>query len=669
MNKLNVPSQKRSLFKGLGNSPILPLVILATAIITYNYFWDIMGVDRVLSFSAPTSATVWDMGAFYFELWQITHQFSLHVLFFYLEKGPIGILISPLSLVSNPFVLVYLQTFAISVTALPLYVIANIKLKSKFESLILSISYLLFFGIAGPNWFDLHFQTFFIPLFVTGYLLSLYGKKKLATATLLLSGLVRFQYMIFPFIFFTISLYEEKVNNKNKKVSKIFYIGPLISLLYLASVFIAYHVQGVNLGLTIHETSSSLEQRFTSSIDDKIFTLLLFLSPFLMFPLLSKRWILFVLVYPALMFYSGFSEYYFPSFIYFQYTAMIVPFLFLGVIDVLSSIEFKNKDRMSSKRGIFKRTQLRSRTAIVLVIFVLIIMLGTVYEPYGPLNSYSQTNFDLEKVTNFNISLYEGYSTLVDLIPTNDPYILYQNNMPQVIYRDPSALSAYLFGYAANYTFFIDGHWTSNVDYIIADPYSNWFTASGGNIGVSGSSPLDMYNVLDHYLSSNNYGILAEWDGIMLLKRAYSGSPLIYFPDNNFFSARSLYVLSSSYRSNGTIESTQLTNGETLWYGPYTVLQPGHYRVTIQVETSNIDVNNVFTLRYSYINPAGVISVITLVNVTGEQFARPNVWTNISFNITAANLYDFVEFAGQNFHWQGTFTIKGIWLKELSYDY
>ncbi|MEM3846853.1 MAG: DUF2079 domain-containing protein, partial [Candidatus Parvarchaeota archaeon] len=406
---------------------------------------------------------------------------------------------------------------------------------------------------------------------------------------------------------------------------------------------------------------------FTSNIDDKVFTFLLLLSPFMMLPLLSRRWTVSILVYVALVFYSGGWQYIFPAFDHLQYNSMIVPFLFLGTIDVLSNFDFKHNGmgKLEQKMKVAsKKNSSGSKLPVVLTIFVLIVLLGTVYEPYGPLNKYSETDFNLGNVTNYNISLYEGYLKLVDLIPTNDPFILYQNDMPQVIYRDPVALTYSLFGEPFNYTFFIDGHWTSNVSYIIANPYSSYFTYRG-----EGNYSLDMYNVVSYYISVKKYGILGEWDGIILLKRSYSGPPIVYAPEDRNFSAQNLYVLDNSYRASGIITSSQLTNGETLWYGPYTVLQPGTYELTLHVKASNISSRNSFILRYSYYNPSGALIDISLLNITGEQFSRQNYWTNISIDVIAPNLFTGVEFAGQSFHWSGNFAISGISLKQISYYY
>lgn len=646
----------------------LPLVIIAVALIFYNFFWDLMDAYRILSL---TLATVYDMGAFYFWIWQVFHQMSIGVFIADMADYPITFLLSPLSLLSSPFYLVYLQTFWISVTAVPLYFIAYNKLGSRSISIMFSISFLLFFGIAGLNWFDIHRQSLFPLLFVSGYALYISGKYKASLIVLVISGLVHFPYMIFPILFFISEIIEGIFKESSTKLNKTLFFGLILTTVLLAVSYalVEYEtgISGVTLNRILSIQPTGILQRLTTSIDYKFFTVLLILSPFLMLPLLSKKWLFFIFPFVILIFISGSQTYIFPSVFELQYLAMVVPFIYLGTIDVLSNashnVFIANKEVKSAlKFKINKKMVMQLK--ITITILILIVLLGTVYEPYGPLNSYSQTNFQLNEISNYNISLYNDYMEMVRLIPPNDPYVLYQNNMPQVVFQDPMAFYSLHFGEPNNYTYYIDGRWTTNIDYVIADPYSGYFTYEG-----TGSNTISLYYVVDYFLSTGNYGILGECDGIILLKKGYEGPPIIYVPENYYFSAEKLFTLSTSYRNEDTITGSDIINGETLWYGPYTVLQPGTYKVTLELRTSDVSNQNSFVFRYSYFNPAGSMINVELTKVTGSQFPTAATWTNISFLIKASNLYDQVEFAGQNFYWTGNFAIRGITLEQISYSY
>ena len=541
------------------NSSFFPIFAIAISLIIYNYFWDLIITDRIISLNAYYGATVWDLGAFYYTLWTIFHAFTLQTFLFYMANKPIAFLISPLSSINSPFFFIYLQTFWISFTVIPLYIIGYKKTGYKSVSLIISISYLLFFGIAGQNWFDVHFQTLFVPLFVSGYALNLISHRRSGYTLIILSGLVGFPYIIFSILFFVFLSIEEIKDKRSFRINRYVYIALAVSIGILAMEYLLFMYEAAinhsSLQESLHIVSGSIIENLGPSIDLKIYAVLLLLFPFLCLPLLSKKWTIFILVYILLLFISGNGSYFFPNFIRQQYLGMIVPFLYIGTIEVLSNLE--NMQPKSEVENIKKRKAInpsfKFKLRVAITVFILIVLLGTVFEPYGPLNKYSSTDFQMNEVTDYNLSLYDHYVDMMNLIPKNDPYVLYQDNMPQIIYRDPTALTIYLFGEPYNYTYFIDGKWTSNITYIIADPYVQWFTLTG-----SGSYSSNMYITLDHFISSGQYGILAEYNGLIMLKKGYTGKPVIYGPENRTFTVQDLYSGSTDRNGNVNISSSNL---------------------------------------------------------------------------------------------------------------
>jgi hypothetical protein len=207
----------------------------------------------------------------------------------------------------------------------------------------------------------------------------------------------------------------------------------------------------------------------------------------------------------------------------------------------------------------------------------------------------------------------------------------------------------------SNYTFYINGKWTKNINYVIIDPLT--------------CNNINIYKYINHYIKQGNYGIEAEYNGIVLIAKGYSGKPLIYGPENRYFSASQMATSIPDARSiKGTISSSYLIGNETLWYGPYTYLQPGNYSLTLHLKASNNSSQNSFTLRYSYmLNPAtGTPIDIQLFTVTGKNFTQANKWENVTTIIHADNFLDYVEFAGQGFHWQGNVSISAIYVKQIS---
>jgi uncharacterized membrane protein len=678
------------------NRRTIPIILLVAGIVLYNYFWDIMAGARILAFNNSISpATVWDMGAFYGRIWVSIHSETVLNFAFDVIPSPITLLMSPLSLIKDPFFFVYLQTAWISITSIPIFLISIKKLNSSILSLTLSVSFLLFFGIAGLNWYDIHFQTLFLPFFTGGVCLFYYGKYKTSALFMVLAGSVHALFMVFPVIFYLTYLIELFLKRRSFIRVRFSIIAPLvISLIFLIStVYLDYHLGGgIGLLSGVHyaQNSGGIFQRLENEyIDDKVFTFLLYLSPFMMLPLLSKRWLFPMLFYFYELLFANSGVFFFPLGLRVTESSMLIPFLFLGTIDVLEQMsgrlpneKAKNNENVSAAneaRANFNQTKADASHSkkIVVTILILTVLLTAVYQPYGALNKYSEADLGLSSVLNNNATLFDVFNAIVSLIPQNDPFVLYQNNMPEVVFRDPSTLTTELFGYSNNFTYpfgtaYTKPIWSQRVDYVIADPYHPYFLGGG-----SGNFSLTMYDTLQHFISQGGYGVEAEYDGLILLKRGFTGTPLIYGPEDRVFSAiepgtpdPNDSAIISSFYSNGVVYANDATSGQTVWYGPYTFLQPGNYLLRLEVSASNISYENYFQLRFSYFNDTnGVQEVgpldVNLFNITGNDFSASNKFINITLRITAMNFMEFVEFAGQDFHWNGNFEIKQITLVQV----
>ncbi|EQD64706.1 hypothetical protein B1B_06614, partial [mine drainage metagenome] len=108
---------------------------------------------------------------------------------------------APVVLLGSYPLLLVIQTVAISLTALSLYYVGSRILGNAYAGLVVALSFLISFAVAGVNWFDLHYEAFFIPLFVSGYALTISGRNRTGYTLLALSGLANFPFMIFPAFF------------------------------------------------------------------------------------------------------------------------------------------------------------------------------------------------------------------------------------------------------------------------------------------------------------------------------------------------------------------------------------------------------------------------------------------------------------------------------------
>ena len=638
------------------------IAVVISAFLIYSIYWSNLVILRLLSLNAY----VLDLGVFYGSLWQIIFQDSPTVFISYLAASGIRIVLSPLALFHSYRILLIFQTVSLASSVFPLYWFGKMTLKSKLPSLFISISFLVSFQLAAVNWFDVHAQAFFIPLFMWGYFFLIRKNFKTSLLLIFLSGLVRFPYMIFPF-FLGLALSLESFRelktvkiwkNRKAKYSLILMVISLVSLL-----FSFYVLRYSDIMQVAAITSAGIPGVASySNIDVRVFTILLVLSPVLFLPILLKKWSLLILPFIFVVLTSLNDYFYFPIIMFHQYFSGIIPFLFMGSLEAMAYLTGddnksdeshpKNKDIIICSR---KKTQLKIAVSILAISF----MMATVYQPYGPLNKYTPASFHVGLETDVNTTLYNNYMEMVNLIPANDPYVLFQDDMPQVMLHDPYA---YYFpytitGFPSNLTFYTGQTWTKQVDYVIANPYGAFFFL------YSAGTNINMYQALQALYSSGNFGVIAELNGLILLKNGYNAPPIYYLPEDKYFNVGDLSVLQSSFKGSNAITGSNLSGNQTLWFGPYAFLQPGNYTITLQVKATNISTTNNFVLRISDLAEGKIFNLYT---INGSAFNARDQYVNLTFPFSLNNFYENMEFVGQDFNWNGSFSIRGMSVKQVS---
>lgn len=635
-------------------------VVIGLTII-YIIFWSHLTLDRLYSFRA----SVFDLGVFAQSL-RLILQGNFTYILLMLGEAPFRILISPIEIVPNLSGLLVFQTIFLAIPTIPLYATGKKLMNNKLASFLLSSSYLIFFPLAGINWFDVHGQSFFIFLFVMAFYLYISKKYYLSAVFFILSGTVRFPYMVFPFLFAFWTLlenyfegrksHERLVLSRSQFLLVIILISLVILVLqYYASIF--SHIRPTNFAGLIHVSGGSV----FSNIDSKIVTVLIFLSPFLFLPVHKSKWAIMLLPYFFLVFYTNAPSYLFPAVVISQYSSMVIPFLYLGLFEVLGKRE-NYSTSANREKNIFNQIRSNSVLKSALTILLIILVLAAVFQPYSPISSYSEPNYITNREINEKPSSFAVFESIVSLIPSNDPYVLMQNDMPEVLLHDPSILNPYIdsvFGFPYNLTFhLLNGTWTDRIDYVIADSNSNTFYQSG-RLPLNNQS---MYDVLHRLYATGNYGIMAEDDGFVLLEHNYTGPIIYYQPTTEQFSPTDLAVLNISYRNGNIITGTN-PNGHRIWYGPYTYLPPGQYQVTFHLSTTNNSMANNMEL---WLGDFAYQVVFKKVQLIGSSFPSTDMKYNISVNISVDNFYNGVEFAGLSAHWNGSLSIYGITVKMVS---
>ena len=179
------------------------LLIVSTSI--YLIVWSYISIERILSLQA----TYFDLGSFMERLGSIpliTWNFKSLISVF--SNTGLQFFMFPFAYFHSYTLIVVLQSAAIGLCTFPIYGISRLIIKSKSISVLISISFLIYFPIAGSNYFDVHFQSFFPILFISGYYFYLKKNYKLSILLFFLSGTVRYPYFIFPGLFALIGIVE-----------------------------------------------------------------------------------------------------------------------------------------------------------------------------------------------------------------------------------------------------------------------------------------------------------------------------------------------------------------------------------------------------------------------------------------------------------------------------
>jgi len=604
----------------------------------YTAAWSYITVMKYLAMNA----NVFDLGLFMEYGWWVLHEVHTFYSFLYwFSYNGIIYVVSPITLLdSYPAVLIFQSAF-IGFAVFPLYGIAKHYLKDDLSSLLIAASYLIYFPLAGVNWFDAHYQALFPTLFLLGY--YFYLKKRLvpSLAFFLLSSMIRYPYLIFPIIFSLIVLVGQI---KERDLKKVAFAATIIAFgALLTAIFYLVYSHGAyveNVTGTVRLYSGSLYSLLNLKLD----TVVLFLLPLLLLPLLSKRWIIFYVPFFYLVITTTFWGYLYPNVFMLQYPAGIVPFLFLGAVDGIALLS-----RASAKRS----------RVISAALLMSVMVFAVAYEPYGPLNARSGIDYSFKQQTSANISVYNEMSKIVSLINPNDPYVLFQSNLPQVLPRPLEYVRTPLITNLQEVTYnfmHVYPNGTSvpvRVDYVLSDPYSSWYYFKQ-NPPYNAS----MYDFIRELYNSTEFGLLAEASGMMLLEKNYSGSVKYFVPLNQNFSTSQMF---SSVKQDFNYTDLNSQNYRIAWYGPYTTVYPGIYTVTYRLYTTS-NSNNSLLLQVT----ANDGSTLLLSRMIGPGSLKADQWNYVNLTFYSNEIYSNVEFRGLISKWNGTLMFNGVSLKQVA---
>lgn len=509
-------------------------LLLIVAVFVYIFFWSIIDILQLYNMKDG----VFDSGIISLTMNSIIFEHTLNYIQYMIGFSLLRIIFSPLILIEGITGMLVIQEIFLALPAIVIYKMFNLKRNDQLSALLLAVSYLLYFPLAGLNYFDFHFQSFFILFFLLGNYFLMKKQYLYSSIFLFLSGTVRYPYFIFPLILMCLLLgiqmfnFRFRKNGVNKQEFH-YYIANffIFTSMFIVSYFLIFTspyelAQSSYFSGYFHITSASFLKIFLENIDNKVITVVLLLAPLLFIPLRSKKWLIFLIPFLALSFFNNYGPYVYPGAFHFQYMSSVVPFVFLGLIETVHVKETKGETRNENRKSIafIKTLRMKFRAKKEpIAVFIAIVLFAIVFQPYSPINAYASDQFSMN-ILHPNVSVYGEYKDVVNLIPDNNPYVIYQGNLPYVDVHDHalSCVAAFQTAYGFDSSLTYDLYnltATHTVDY-----------ALGYSCGFANGPQLTMCQAMNKLYARGNYGIEAFQSGFILLARDYSGKPVYYDP-------------------------------------------------------------------------------------------------------------------------------------------
>lgn len=651
-------------------------VLLLLVFGAYVGYWSYLSIAKYYALAAG----VYDLGLGMQSLWnftQVAHADPLTYARLALYS-PVAFLLSPIALADSYPLLLFVQTVALASAAFPLYITAKRELKFGGAAFALSAAYLLYFPLAGVNWFDFHFESFFALLFLLGY--ALYSARWFKSSVVLffLAGATWYPYILLIGLFSLIEILglgtrwlilKQGIDQRRAAFSLLLLI---LSVAYFAFQFTTYNAPP-HSGLQV-------------ALNNRVIVLALMLLPVLLMPFLSLRWLLMLAPFAYLEFTSGYAGYSYPAIFAGQYSMLFIPFVFLGTIEAVALLSRRFDFRLPpefrkvvSSHPPFSRSSAQARVSPAYVVLLAAVLLSTVFQPYGPFNQNSPTRFDLSQSTQINWTAYDRLLSLVHLIPQSTPYVLFQNDMPELLprplaYEDtPLITSLYNWQNLSNYDAVHNSfplELTSGqvadaqIDYAIDNPYSNPYAY--GFYDTSSLPNVSMYYFVRTLYASGYYGILGEAGGLTVFERGYNASPEVYVPYTMTIPATQLFDYATRELSTeGVISAVNPVPNEPLWWGPYATFSPGWYSLNFSMLTSNNSPENRMYIYATWANGGEILGNGQLL-FNGSAFPEVNQWTNVEMRVYMNNTYGGVQFSGFPYSWTGEVAIRSIQVTQIS---
>ena len=558
------------------------LLVIAIAVVTNSVIYSYFAYLRYMSYNSY----VYDLGVTSELAYMVLHDWTSiqpgmgvnNLIFF-----PIGLIYG---LHPYPLALEYFQSIWLSLGAVPIYLIAKGRIGDRRIAFLISIAYLLYYPLGGAYWFDFHFMALFPTFLLLSFLFMDNGKYRLSLFMAILAGLSDF---LVPLILVFYGVYaiieDHQIENRSRPRELLsYFLIPsgvvifLITLVYAGIPYLFDYSSGRIAVPTLYGVNASLPYRIG------YFGWIMY--PLLFTSFLSPSSLLMIIPYLGFAVKNQYTP--FVNSMFYQYPVLTAPIIFYSAI-----LGFARIRRMWSRR--FKNA-LRHLRRVAYTMLLLDLVLALFFTPAGVLLTHGNMNsnmvYGLTGMTEYyntqNLIQQHGYdhsiAEVMSLIPKGST-VLIQNNMPQLT-------SGYQWLIPDGYNI----HNLSSPDFVIVDTYNRAYYTSY----FTSDYQMNMAYDASYFLSNHIYGVYAESEGVLLLKKNYSQAPVLWKPVEATLS-------SATYSSTGAGNASFVFSSSA--YNSNMILPNGLTNVTVMISGNNLsDIGNVslgISWKYSVFSDPG----------------------------------------------------------------
>lgn len=550
----------------------------------------VLGYTVILSILSITKhwfflSTAWDLGIFNQSFWSTTHGKFFHYTvepwfgetFFAVHFSPILVLLVPFyAIYPCPETLLVLQSLLIALGAVPLYHLSK-ELLNQYFAKRLSLIYVINPTIIWANLFDFHVEAF-LPVTLFSLMYFLHKRDFKFYAAFLFLSLSTLEFTVF--LVLLILFYELVANIKRReelrKLKSFAVLTLIASAIWLLLSFWVNTVlrlpetRGQSIIAPIISELSTDPPRLIFRIIDEPFSKLWYIIgmswPFLFTSLLSTR-ILMIVPWFLVAFALNYEPYYKVGY---QYTLIVIPFFALAAIFGTKKI-LPHIPKLDDK----KFSNLMIISAIIFTFW-----------------ASTSVRFP---ITSLDVDYAARANRILSFIPGNASVLTINTLHPHVSSRFEAWVLPLTYG--EPYEGFDTGisnvwkNYTVNFLRNKEPDFIFWDINKGG---------IDAYNLnltIHELLARRKYGVYALQEEILLLKKGYEGTPLIYEPINRTYNFANLtihapyeMVEDSTSRSGPVLFFNTDWENETLLETEAIFLPQGNHKINLGVKITEINI-------------------------------------------------------------------------------